>query len=44
LGIAELVDRTLQAMEVRPAEGLDQLLEVDRHARRLAEQALRAQV
>jgi 1-deoxy-D-xylulose-5-phosphate reductoisomerase len=44
LGIAELVDRTLQTMEVQPAEALDQLLEIDREARRLAEQALQTQV
>jgi 1-deoxy-D-xylulose-5-phosphate reductoisomerase len=44
LGIAELVERALQTMEVQPAEGLEQLLEVDRQARRLTEQALRARV
>jgi 1-deoxy-D-xylulose-5-phosphate reductoisomerase len=40
LGIAELVDRTLQVMEIKPAEDLDQLLDVDRQARRAAERAL----
>jgi len=40
LEIAELVDRTLQAIEVQPVEDLDQLFEMDRQARRLAEQAL----
>jgi len=44
LGIAELVDRTLQAIEVQPVEDLDQLLEMDRQARRLAEQALQTLV
>jgi 1-deoxy-D-xylulose-5-phosphate reductoisomerase len=44
LGIADLVDRTLQAVELGPAEDLDQLLWVDRQARSLAEQALQTQV
>jgi len=44
LGIAELVDRTLQAMQTEPVAALDQLLEVDRRARALAEQALQTQV
>ena len=44
LGIAELVDRTLQAMEVQPAETLEQLLEIDRQTRRLAEHALLTRV
>jgi hypothetical protein len=38
------VDRTLQAIEVQPVEDLDQLLEMDRQARRLAEQALQTLV
>ncbi len=44
LGIAELVQRTLQVMEIKPAEDLDQLLDVDRQAREFAEQALQKQV
>lgn len=42
LGIAELVDRTLQVMEIKSAEDLDQLLDVDRQARRVAERALQS--
>ena len=44
LGIADLVDRVLQKMEVKPAESLGQLLEVDHQARQIAEQVLDNQV
>jgi 1-deoxy-D-xylulose-5-phosphate reductoisomerase len=44
LGIAELVDSILQAMEVRKVQDLEELLEVDRQARELAEQALQGRV
>ena len=43
LGIAELVDRTLQATEVEVAEDLDQLLDVDRRVRSQVELALQTQ-
>jgi 1-deoxy-D-xylulose-5-phosphate reductoisomerase len=39
LGIAELVERTLNEIETKPAQSLEQLLEVDRLAREKAEQA-----
>ncbi len=44
LNIAELVDRVLQQLEVKQAESLEQLLEVDRQARQLAAQVLINQV
>ncbi len=44
LEIPKLVDKTLQAMEIEKAESLEQLLDCDRRARDLAEQALRHQV
>ena len=43
LGIAELVERTLQRMEVMPVESLDQVLEVDSQARSMARQILQSQ-
>jgi 1-deoxy-D-xylulose-5-phosphate reductoisomerase len=43
-GIAELVERALEAHPQDPADDLDQLLAVDRSARRLAEQLLPAAV
>ncbi len=44
LGIAELVETVLQKLAVEPAENLEQLLDVDRHARRTAEHVLINQV
>ncbi len=40
LAIADLVDSVMQKVEVKPAENLAQLLDVDRHARLTAEQLL----
>ncbi|QYZ65282.1 MAG: 1-deoxy-D-xylulose 5-phosphate reductoisomerase [Gammaproteobacteria bacterium (ex Lamellibrachia satsuma)] len=40
LGIPTLVERTLNALEVRPADSLELLLDQDRQARVFAEQAL----
>ena len=40
LGIAEVVERTLDAADGAPAADLDELIAVDAEARRLAEQAL----
>jgi 1-deoxy-D-xylulose-5-phosphate reductoisomerase len=39
-GIAEVVEKTLNSMETEPAESLEQLLEIDRRSRSVAEQAL----
>lgn len=44
LGIADLVERTLQKFGTMPAESLEQLLDVDRQARLTTEQALLTQV
>ncbi|MEN8178979.1 MAG: 1-deoxy-D-xylulose-5-phosphate reductoisomerase [Pseudomonadota bacterium] len=44
LGIAELVERVLQKQEVQSTESLEQLLDVDRQARNIAEQVLANQV
>jgi 1-deoxy-D-xylulose-5-phosphate reductoisomerase len=44
LGIADLVERTLETFQPKVAENLEQLLDVDRQARIKAEQALRTQV
>ncbi|MDJ0805899.1 MAG: 1-deoxy-D-xylulose-5-phosphate reductoisomerase [Gammaproteobacteria bacterium] len=44
LGIAELVERVLQKNEVQPTENLEQLLDIDHQARRMAEQMLAQRV
>jgi 1-deoxy-D-xylulose-5-phosphate reductoisomerase len=40
LGIGEVVERTLAASDGPPARDLDELIEIDAAARRLAERAL----
>jgi 1-deoxy-D-xylulose-5-phosphate reductoisomerase len=44
LDIAKLVDQTLQIIALQPTESLEQLLEVDRQARQVAEQAMQTRV